>query len=73
MESMPFLHANQIFTISFEDDLAFSEVRGVLDWLLERDAFSSRVQAAQIEYHIEGDLGSFHVWVWEMDVIILRR
>lgn len=73
MESMPILHANQIFTIFFEDDLAFTEVRGVLDYLLERQAFSERVQSSTIEYSIDVDQSSFHVWVWDTDVVIRRR
>ncbi|MCL5124974.1 MAG: hypothetical protein M1511_10850 [Deltaproteobacteria bacterium] len=44
MESMPFLHANNIFIITFEDDFEFSEVRFILDQLLERNAFSPEVQ-----------------------------
>ena len=44
MESMPFLHANNIFTITFEDDLAFTEVRSILDQLLERNAFNPEIQ-----------------------------
>jgi len=73
MESMPILHANQIFTIIFEEDLAFSEVRGVLDYLLDRNAFQATVQEDQIEYHIELGQSSFRVWVWDMDVIIQRH
>jgi len=73
MESMPFLHANRIFTIIFDEDLAFSEVRAVLDYLLERNAFHAEAQEDEIEYHIDLDQASFHVWVWEMDVIIQRQ
>jgi hypothetical protein len=73
MESMPILHANRIFTVFFDEDLAFTEVRGVLDHLLDWDAFHSSVQQNRIEYHIDLDHASFHVWVSEMNVIILRQ
>ncbi len=73
MESMPFLHANQIFNISFEEDLAFSEVRAILDYLLSRNAFSRKVQETEGFYIIEVEDASFGVWVQEMDVIIERR
>jgi|UniRef100_A0A7C4EYK6 hypothetical protein len=70
MESMPFLHANRIFTITFFEDLAFADVRQILDHLLEADAFSPDVQAERGHYVIELDHGSFNVWVYEMEVII---
>ena len=73
MESMPILHANQIFTIVFEDDLSFAEVRSVLDSLLDQDAFNARVQQDRLEYRIDVGQSSFHVWVREMDVLIQRR
>ena len=72
MESMPILHENQIFTIFFKEDLAFTEVRGVLDHLLDCNAFHSTVQETQDEYHIHLDQASFHVWVSELNVVIVR-
>ena len=73
MESMPFLHANRIFNLFFVEDLAFSEVRGILDQLLEQDAFSFEVQSNRVSYHITLDHSSFQVWVSELDVIIERQ
>jgi hypothetical protein len=73
MESIPFLHANRIFNIFFVEDLAFSEVRAILDQLLEQDAFSWEIQANRICYHIILDHSSFQVWVAELDVIIERE
>lgn len=73
MESMPFLHASRIFNIFFVEDLAFSEVRGILDQLLEQDAFNSEIQLKQESYHIRVDHSSFQVWVSELDVIIQRQ
>ncbi len=70
MESMPFLHANQIFTITFLEDLAFAEIRQILDRLIDENAFSPEVQSEQGHYVIELDHGSFNVWVYEMEVII---
>lgn len=73
MKSMPFLHANRIFNIFFVEDLAFSEVRGILDQLLEQDAFNFEIQSDRMSYHIRLDHSSFHVWVSELDVIIERQ
>jgi hypothetical protein len=74
MDSIPFLHAGQIFTIIFEDDLGFAEVRGILDHLLAQDAFDVGVQRARTEsYWIDLETSSFQVWVSEMDVIVQRE
>jgi hypothetical protein len=74
MDSIPFLHAGQVFTIFFEDDLAFAEVRGILDHLLAQDAFNLHVQQARSEsYWIDFDESSFQVWVCEMDVVVQRQ
>lgn len=72
VESMPFLHANQVFTITFVEDLSFAEVRAILDHLLERDAFNLEVQEDRGPYHIDAVDASFKVWVQEMEVIIMR-
>jgi hypothetical protein len=73
MESIPFLHANRIFNIFFVEDLAFSEVRGILDQLLEQDAFDFESQLNQTSYHIRLNHCSFQVWVSELDVIIEKQ
>ena len=72
-ESIPFLHANQVFTIIFLEDLAFSEVRAILDHLLEQDAFLPENQDQGDFYLIEVQECSFQVWVTEMEVIIKRE
>lgn len=72
MESMPFLHADRVFSIVFLEDLAFSEVRGILDELLSENAFSPEVQERQGFYNINFNNSSFHVWVSEMEVIVKR-
>lgn len=69
---MPFLHANQIFTITFLEDLTFSEVRGILDHLLARAAFDADVQEERGFYEMDVEESSFRVWVSEMEVIIER-
>lgn len=73
MESMPFLHANHIFTITFEEDLAFVEVRSILDQLLSLDAFKPETQELEGYYSLKHELDVFRVWVWEMEVIIQRQ
>jgi hypothetical protein len=72
MENMPFLHADRIFSIVFMEDLAFSEVRGILDELLAENAFSPEVQEQQGFYQIDFNSSSFNVWVSEMEVIVKR-
>lgn len=72
-ESMPFLHANQVFTITFLEDLTFSEVRAILDHLLEHGAFRPENQEQGGSYLIEAQQCSFQVWVTEMEVIIVRK
>ncbi len=73
MESMPFLHANRIFNLFFVEDLAFCEVRQILDQLLEQDAFDFEIQLKRASYDVRLDHSSFQVWVSELDVIIERQ
>lgn len=73
MESMPFLHADQVFTIVFNEDLTFVEVRSILDQLLAENAFDHEVQEDRGFYRLDVEAASFHVWVSEMDVIIKRE
>ena len=73
MESMPFLHANKVFNIFFVEDLAFVEVRGILDYLLAQQAFDPNTQESDGFYQIDLAESSFQVWVSEMDVIIERQ
>jgi hypothetical protein len=72
MDSIPFLHAGQVFTITFFDDLAFTEVRSILDHLLAEDAFNPIIQENSGLYPIVVEGHSFRVWVAEMEVIIKR-
>lgn len=72
MESIPFLHANRMFTIVFLEDLAFSEVRAILDYLLARNAFDPDVQENEGFYIVQVEDFSFSVWVSDMEVIIER-
>lgn len=72
MESMPFLHANNIFTITFEDDLEFAEVRSILDQLWQLNAFHPETQAVEEYYNLEYEQKFFRVWVSEMEVIIQK-
>ena len=72
MDSMPFFHADRVFTIVFLEDLSFSEVRTILDELLAEDAFSPHVQEHRGFYQIKLDGISFSVWVSQTEVIIQR-
>lgn len=73
MDSVPFLYANRIFTITFVDDLAFADVRSILDQLLSADAFNPALQTSNGHYAIDLGRGSFDVWVHEMEVIIIAK
>lgn len=72
MESVPFLHANNIFTITFEDDLEFAEIRSILDQLLKLDAFNMATQEMDDYYNLTHGKTIFRVWVSEMEVIVQR-
>ncbi len=72
MDSMPFLHANRLFNLFFVEELAFSEVRSILDQLLDQDAFNFEIQETQMSYHIQVDEVCFKVWVSDLDVLIQR-
>ena len=72
MDSMPFLHAEKVFNLIFEQDFTFAEIRAVLDHLLARDAFNPEVQAERGRYDVTIESAVFTVWVCEMDVIIKR-
>ncbi len=72
MDSIPFLHANRIFTIIFWEDLTFVEVRSILDRLLGDDAFTPEIQEVAGYHFIEVDEACFEVWVEEMNVVIRR-
>lgn len=72
VESIPFLHANQAFTITFVEDLSFAEVRAILDYLIECDAFNPESQEHRGPYDIDAMETSFRVWVQEMEVMIVR-
>lgn len=73
MDSIPFLHANRVFTIFFLEDLAFKEVREILDTLLDQDAFDVEVQKLRAEYRIDLGHAQFNVWVSELDVVIQKK
>lgn len=73
MESMPFLHANKIFTITFKDDLPFFIVRSILDQLLDKNAFDTESERFGESYQLTCDTEEFKVWVVKMEVIILRE
>jgi len=70
---MPFLHANQLFNVTFFEDLTFVEVRAILDHLLDRGAFTPEVQEIEGHYLIDVEGCAFTVWVTEMEVIIKRE
>jgi len=69
---MEFLHSGRIFTLFFVEDLAFAEVRAILDELLAQEAFRIEVQEERNPFMIEAESSSFRVWVSDMRVAIER-
>ena len=72
LDSIDFLHANRIFKIFFREDLAFTEVRAILDHLIANEAFNSHIQQPVGCYQVELSHASFEVWVSNLDVLIER-
>lgn len=72
MDSMPFLHADRAFTLFFEEDLEFKEVRAILDHLLDERAFDLEIQENVGKYIVKLSGASFTVWVAEINVFIRR-
>jgi hypothetical protein len=72
MESMPFLHENQVFTLTFEEDLSFVHTRTILDYLILMNAFDPSIQEERGVYDINVDASVFKVWVTELEVIVQR-
>jgi hypothetical protein len=70
MESIPFYHAERLFTIFFVEDLAFVEVRAVLDVLLDEDVFDPGTGGPDRMYEVEVEDSSFKVWVNDFNVAI---
>ena len=75
MEVYPFHHKNLFFNIITEYDLTFKEIGGILDYLLQTEAFSDEgeeiesgrlhnIQLGNIQYEID---------VHRYEVVIYRR
>ena len=75
MESYPFHHNNQIFKLFTDYDLTFVEIRGVLDELIEVDAFSidGDEEAEWTPYQVCFEDFVYGVWVLYPSVIIHAR
>jgi len=53
MDVYPIHHKNLIFNVITDIDLSFKEVRAILDYLLDHDAFGEQVEET-------GETGEFH-------------
>jgi len=75
METYPIHHKNLIFNIITNYDLTFTEVRGILDYLLDAGAFE--------EQERDGEVGKFYDFTLEdiqyvvdvngYEVVVYRR
>ncbi len=73
MESIPFYHLERMFTVFFVEDLAFSEVRAILDLLLDEGVFEPESNGNGDTFEIQLEDASFRVWVNDFDVAIRKE
>jgi len=75
MEIYPIHHKNLIFNIITDYDLTFTEVRGILDYLLDAGAFKEQEGAEEIGKFFDFELEKvqYVVDVNAYEVIVYRR
>ena len=75
MEIYPIHHKNLIFNIITDYDLTFTEVRGILDYLLDAGAFQEQEGAEEIGKFFDFELEKvqYVVDVNAYEVIVYRR
>jgi hypothetical protein len=75
MEVYPFHHRNLFFNIITDYDLTFEEVRGILDYLLEVEAFKEEGENWEQGKFSDIQLGKmlYAVDVNRYEVVIYRR
>lgn len=77
LEIYPISHGGKVYNIITSYDMTFREVRGMLDWLEEREAFRKAPEdkfmgpGKLFTCHIEGV--TLEVDVQGLDVLVLRR
>jgi len=75
MEVYPFHHRNLFFSIITDYDLSFEEVRGILDYLMEAEAFKEEredwaqgkfydIQLGRVQYAVDAN---------RYEVVVYRR
>lgn len=75
MEVYPFHHQNLFFNIVTDYDLTFQEVRGILDHLVEREAFQGIADGSEeSQLHVfQLHRVEYEVDVQGYEVIVFRR
>jgi hypothetical protein len=75
MEVYPFHHRNLLFNIFTDLDLTFTEVRGILDYLIEGNAFPKGEHDAEAGMIYDIRLGpvQYSVDVMGYEVVIYQR
>jgi len=74
MESYPFHHQNRIFKLFTDYDLTFVEIRGLLDELIDADAFLIDDKEAEwTSYQVYFQDFVYEVWVLYPSIIIRTR
>ncbi len=75
MDVYPFHHKNLFFNIITDMDLTFKEVRGILDYLLDKEAFKEEAEdwGDGKLYELSFDGVQFEVDVNCYEVVVYRR
>ena len=75
MEVYPFHHRNLLFNVITDYDLTFREIREVLDYLLEAEAFSGKGDEFEGGkfYDVRLKKVSYEVGVHGYEIVIYRR
>ncbi len=75
MEVYPFHHKNLFFNIITDHDLTFTEIRNILDQLLQKEAFDGKGDhwGCGNLYTLRADNIEYEVDVHNYEVVIYRR
>ncbi len=72
MEVYPFHHKNLFFNIITDYDLTFKEIRDILDYLLEGEAFSPEEEEGKF-YDVQLGRVQYEIDVHGYEVVVYRR
>ncbi len=75
MEVYPFHHKNLFFNIITDLDLTFTEIRGILDYLLAQEAFSEESDEFDSGkfYDVQVENALYEIDVHGYEIIVFKR